>query len=120
MRKILYYTDLMPFLTDSKKAISKLKKNFEIFNENKDKIRLVWHPYTRTEEFLRLNNSECIDEYKSLIAEYSSADFVDFDESTDVEGLAATCDAYYGDYSDIISYFTEKNKPVMLQNVDII
>ncbi len=119
MKKILYYTDLMPFLTDSSKAISKVRKNFEIFNENRDKIGLVWHPYSRTEEFLELNKSDCIEEYRRLKEEYRERNLGELDEDSDGHNLAESCDAYYGDYSDITYFFTESNKPVMIQNFDV-
>ena len=119
MKTILYYTDLMPFLSNPAKAVAKVKKNFEIFQENKDQIELIWHPYRRTEEFLILNNCECLEEYRKLKENFMDRNIGSFDESDDGKKLADLCDAYYGDYSDITYYFTENKKPVMIQNIDI-
>ena len=109
----------MPFLSNSEKALDKIRRNFSVFEENKDNIRIIWHPYTRTEEFLKLNNCDCIDEYKKLIDYYKNNDLGDFNEDDNFESIADLCDAYYGDFSDIISFFSKKNKPVMIQNIDL-
>ncbi len=119
MKKILFYTDLMPFLSDSEKALSKLQKNLEIFKSYNNEIRLVWHPYSRTEEFLKLNNCEFIDDYLKIIDYFKTNDLGEYNEQDDYAELARTCDAYYGDYSDMIPYFQENNKPVMIQNINL-
>ena len=64
MKKVFYYTDVLPFLSKPKAAIAKLKANLDIFKESSENIELIWHPWSRTEEFMKLNKCTVTDEYK--------------------------------------------------------
>lgn len=119
MKRLLYYTDVLPLLSKKEAAIDKLERNLEIFASNKDKIRVIWHPYEKSEEYMKLNDFELMDKYRQIIENYKKDGYGDFDESGDLKALADSCDAYYGDYSDAVYYMQESKKPVMIQNIDI-
>ena len=123
MKKVFYYTDVLPFLSKPKAAIAKLKANLDIFKESSENIELIWHPWSRTEEFMKLNKCAVTDEYKKIVEEYKSAGWGRLDEATsldEVRGVALECDAYYGDPCDIAFEAKSKGKAVMLQNVEIV
>lgn len=119
MKRLLYYTDVLPILSKEDIALDKLERNLKLMSESRDMIKVVWHPYVRTEEFLELNKSKTIDRYKQIKEKYCNDGFGEFDESDDLKALAKSCDAYYGDYSDAVYYMQEDKKPVMLENMDI-
>ncbi len=61
MKKVFYYTDVLLFLSKPKAAIAKLKANLYIFKEESENIELIWHPWSRTEEYMKLN--KCVFTY---------------------------------------------------------
>ncbi|MCR5740573.1 MAG: hypothetical protein K6G43_12220 [Lachnospiraceae bacterium] len=122
MKKIFYFTDLLPFLSKPDKAIDKLKRNLEIFKESSQDIQLIWHPYSRNEEFMKINRCTVINEYNKIIDEFKSAGWGQLDETSniaDAKEVLFECDAYYGDTCDLVYEAKNKGIPVMIQNVDI-
>lgn len=88
-------------------------------------IGLKIHDIIQYEEFIRGRNSEPFIKF----ALYGGADrychiFLStgesFDETTDLNRSIAICDAYYGDDSSVIQLFQGVNKPVMVEDVEII
>ena len=109
MKKIFYYTDVLPFLSKEMAAINKLKRNLDTFKEASNDIVLVWHPYAKTLHYLELNKSPVINDYKKILNRYMIDKTGILDESDSffkARQVLLDCDAYYGDYSDIISFFT--------------
>ncbi len=122
MKKIFYYTDVLPFLGREDAAIDKLKRCLKIFRDSSDKVRLVWHPCSETEKYLTLNNSSVLDRYRIIVDTYRKECWGDFDESNsydDVKKVLITCDGYYGDVSDLAYEAQKSGLPVMLQDIDI-
>ena len=123
MKKVFYYTDVLPFLSKQNAAITKLKTNLQIFKEASGDIELIWHPWSGTEEYMKLNKCPVTDEYKRIVEEFKSAGWGKLDEAATLEetrAVALSCDAYYGDPCDIAFEAKGKGIPVMLQNIDII
>lgn len=122
MNKIFYFTDLLPFLSKPDKAIDKLKRNLEIFKNYSSDVQLVWHPYSRTDEFMKINKCPVINEYNSIIEEFKAAGWGIFDETSslaDAREVLFGCDAYYGDTCDLAYEAKNNGIPVMLQNIEI-
>lgn len=121
MKKVFYYTDVLPFLSRGEDAVDKLKRNLEVFKEEQESIRLVWHPWSKTEEYLELNKSDVIKDYKEIIDTYLSEGWGELDRSksmSDAKEAMLKCDAYYGDSCDLIYEAQNAKMPVMIQNVD--
>ena len=122
MKKVFYYTDALPFLSKERQAIDKLQRNLEIFKEARDNIRLVWHPWSKTEEYLRRNNCAVTDEYLAILRSFCEESWGDLDETDnydDAKEVLLTCDAYYGDSSDMVYDAQNAKMPVMLQNIEV-
>lgn len=123
MKKVFYYTDVLPFLSKQKAAITKLRSNLDTFKEASGDIQLIWHPWSRTEEFMKLNKCSVIDEYRKIVDEFKAAGWGVLDETTtiaDAREVMMSCDAYYGDACDLAFEAKNKGIPVMLQNVDVV
>ncbi|MCR4792618.1 MAG: hypothetical protein K5871_07700 [Lachnospiraceae bacterium] len=122
MKKIFYFTDLLPFLSKPDAAISKLKRNLETFKAASGDVELVWHPYSRTEEFMQINKCPAMTEYKAIVDEFKSSGWGKLDETASIaeaKEVLNGCNAYYGDQCDLV-YEAQKNKiPVMIQNLEI-
>ncbi len=122
MKKMFYYTDVLPFLAEGDKAIDKLNRNLEIFYENKDKIRLIWHPWSGTEKYLKLNNSEVLDKYLAVVDKYNADGWGDMDRSPsfdEAKEVLLGCNAYYGDVCDLVYEAQNEKIPVMIQSLDV-
>lgn len=122
MKKMFYFTDVLPFLGKEELALDKLKRNLELFYQEKDKIKLVWHPWSGTREYLEMNNSGALSEYNRIVDEYISAGWGELDESKTMDDAIKVllgCDAYYGDTSDLVYEAQNAKIPVMLQNLEV-
>ena len=122
MKKIFYFTDVLPFLSKQDAAIEKLQRSLDLFKESSDSVQLVWHPWSRTEEFLRLNKCPVVDRYLKIVDEYKAAGWGILDETStraDAKAVMFDCDAYYGDAGDLAFEAQLKGLPVMIQNIEI-
>ena len=123
MKKIFFFTDVLPLLSKENMAIEKLRSNLKLFYEMSDNILLVWHPWSKTEEYLEINKSAVIEEYLDIVDKYKSASWGELDESDTIEkakGKLLSCDAYYGDVSELAFYAQNAKMPVMIRNIDIL
>ena len=121
MKRIFYYTDVLPFLGKEEMAIDKLIRNLEIFRNAKDDVKLVWHPWSKTEEYLKLNRSPVLNRYVEIVKKYREDGWGDFDEANtykDTLEVLLKCDGYYGDTSDMAYEAQLAKLPVMLQNFE--
>ena len=118
MKRVFYYTDVLPILSKKEAALEKIKYNLGVFKEHSDDVQLVWHPYSKMQEYLEKNNSPVQEDYKSMVEEYQSAGWGELHVSEDAISVLESCDAYYGDVSDLVYYATESHKPAMLINYD--
>ena len=123
MKKVFYYTDVLPFLSKPKAAIAKLKANLDIFKEESENIELIWHPWSRTEEYMKLNKCVVTAEYRKIVEEFQPAGWGTLDETADLEEIkkiALNCEAYYGDPCDVAFEAKSKSVAVMLQNTEVV
>lgn len=120
MKRIFYYTDVLPILSKKEVALKKIKYNLSVFEDHKDDIQLVWHPYSKMQEYLEKNNSPVLDAYRSMVDDFLDAGWGELDSSEDAISVLESCDAYYGDASGLVYYATEFHKPAMLINYECI
>lgn len=123
MKKIFFFTDALPLLSKEKIAIEKLRSNLKSFYEASDNILLIWHPWPKTEEYLEINKSAVTCEYLEIVEDYRKASWGELDESDSIEKAKEkllSCDAYYGDVSELAFYAQNAKMPVMIRNIDIL
>ena len=89
MKRIFYFTDVLPILAKGEVALDKLEKNLKLFREYKDKAELIWHPWSGIEEYLEINASTCIERYRRIVQEYSKEGWGILDESKSIPELAS-------------------------------
>lgn len=112
-KKILYYIGISEFATCGDKALEKFKSSMEVFELNKDKLKVI----VVTEEGLE----ETLDEKirKELTDIIAKAEFAEQIREADLSVVSQCC-AYYGAPSNLANEFAVRNKPVMLRNIDIL
>ena len=122
MKRIFYYTDVLPFLSRDAAAIRKLEKNLETFKEASGDISLVWHPWSKTTDYLNPNKSKVVEDYQRVVDNYVNEGWGELDIAGSLQAakeVLFSCDAYYGDASDLAYEAQLAGMPVMLQNIDI-
>ncbi len=119
MKKLFYYTDVLPLLGKGELAIGKLQRNLEIFRNASDQIHLVWHPYLDTVKYLELNASPFLEPYQHILKTFQEEGWGELDESRDPTTVLRECNAYYGDVCDLIYEAQNLHLPVMIQNIEL-
>ena len=122
MKRIFYYTDVLPFLSKEETAINKLIYNLGVFRERAADVHLVWHPWSGTDKYLELNNSSVLSQYREIVKEFINDGWGEMDESSsfaEAKAVLLSCDAYYGDASDLVYEATIAGIPVMLQSFTV-
>ncbi len=122
MKKIFYYTDVLPLLSRGEDALNKINRNLKVFKDASQDIKLVWHPWSRTEHYLELNGSELLKQYQDVLETYKYEGWGDLDESdtfAEAKAVLLGCNGYYGDVSDLVYEAQNAGIPVMLQNIDV-
>lgn len=117
---VLYHIGIYGFIEHKEKMLDKIKNVLEIFYNNKDDIQLIWRPHKFTDDILKDYSLELYNKYMDIVSEYKKAEWGIFDFDEDEDLVVSVCDAYYGDATPIVRKFRNKNKPVMLQNIDFI
>ena len=58
--------------------------------------------------------------YQQTIADYQAAGYGIYDDTADLHRAIALSDAYYGDWSSVVSLYEKTGKPILIQNADIV
>ncbi len=85
-----------------------------------DRIVLLWRPHPLTWQTIRSMNPGAAKTYQEIVDGYRKEGWGIYDDTPDLNRSVALCDAYYGDWSSLITMFQEAGKPVLMQNLDII
>ena len=107
---IIYYEDEM---------LDKIKKNFEIFSESADGIRLLWTVDQNSDEKFKLANRSLKRKFNNLLKKNRFTDYGRYVDYKDAEILVDEVDAYYGDWNYFAWKCQQLGKPVMIQNIEV-
>lgn len=114
---VLYNTSINTFLSDSDKYMQKLRSVLETFEARDDAV-LWWRPHPLMEATLSSMRPRLLEEYRALVAEYKEKNYGIYDDSSDLHRAVAMSDAYYGDYSSLVSLYAATGKPMSMQNIN--
>ena len=90
--------------------------------ETAGRTRNIWHPWSKTAEYLELNRSKVTEEYNKVLRQFVDEGWGELDETgtfQEAKEVLLGCDAYYGDVSDLAYEAQLAKMPVMLQNFDV-
>lgn len=107
-KKILFYIGIGSFAEYRDETIDKIKRVFETFDDNPDKI----DPVYCLQEGLLDNLKEL---YPDLYERYMASDLRDSVSDVNIDDM----DAYYGEASGYATELINRGKPVMIYAVDI-
>ena len=120
-KKLIFYnTGLTALLEHKEKMIEKIKSVLKSFEENKDEIALLWRPHPLIPATINSMRPQLKDEYEKIVNDYKDAAWGIFDDTADNDRPIIISDAYYGDWSSMVTLYKKTGKPIMIQNVDIL
>lgn len=116
---VLYHTGVGNVVSLGDKYLDKLKRNLEIFAQNRNKLTVIWNTNANIRSVLEVYYPALWEKYSSIVNEYLSEDFGIFEESDDYSKTAPIADAYYGDRDMVMNICKNMGKPVMIQNIEV-
>ncbi|MDE7318537.1 MAG: hypothetical protein K2N46_02255 [Lachnospiraceae bacterium] len=120
-KKIVFYNiSVSAILQYEEKLLVKIRNVLRIFWKNRAEVVLLWRPHPLMEATLQSLRPELQREYEEIVKEYRNQSWGIYDDTADVDRAVILCDAYYGDQSSVIKLCQQVEKPVMIQNVEIL
>lgn len=120
-KKVVFYnTSVGALLQHGGKMLKKMKSVFRVFEENKDEVALLWRPHPLIKATIESMRPMLWAEYEKIVREYKDAGWGIYDDSADLDRAVVVSDMYYGDTSSVIQLCQAVDKPVMIQDVDVI
>jgi hypothetical protein len=114
---VLYNTHMFAWINGGEAYFKKLRFVFDLFR-GREEVVLWWRPHPNTELNFRTKRPRFLDEYTSLIADYQCGDWGIYDDTPDLHRAIAWSDAYYGDWSSLVSMYQLTGKPIMTGNIE--
>ena len=119
-KKIIFYNNSVGSLLQQNDAmLEKIKRNLEIFKENKNEVALLWRPHPLMEATLTSMRPDLWEKYRTIVEEYRNANWGIYDDSAELDRAIAISDAYYGDWSSVVWLYKQTGKPIMIQNCEV-
>lgn len=119
-KKIVLYNTTVDCLLKKETFIGKIRSVLRIFYENREDIVLLWRPHPLNVAAMQSMRPEKLAAYEKIIADYKAAGYGIFDDTADLSRAIALSDAYYGDWSSVVSLYEKTGKQIMIQNVEIL
>lgn len=116
---VLYNISVSTVLKEQEQLLDKMERVFDLFEENKDKITLLFRPHPLTESTLISMRPALYERYLEIVNKYKEADFGIYDDTPEMDRALAISDAYYGTPSSLVQLYQKMGKPIMIQNSEI-
>ena len=116
---LLYYIGSSSFVQYKERMIAKMKETFQIFEENRKDIVILWKVQSKIKERLKEISDELYQEYGKLEKEFFDRKLGIMNEDMEEKTIVAICDAYYGEPSHMVQLCRNAKLPVMLQSVEL-
>lgn len=114
---ILYNTGVSALLRYNEKWIEKLEDSLKVFEENQNKVTLLWRPHPLIETTMKSMRSQMLQRYRKIKSRYIGERWGIYDDSTDLNRAIAVSDVYYGDLSSVLNLCEVAGKKILLQDV---
>ncbi len=119
-KKVLLYHVNPGVLTQHKqKYIEKMDRVFAVFEENRDRMTILWQVSPEMPLVLVTYYRDLYDQFRNMVERFKTEDLGIYLESDDITKAVAVADAYFGDRDAAMYEVRKLGKPVMIQNVEI-
>ena len=117
---ILYNTTVDALLKNDEEMLNKIKDALDIFYRNRDEIALLWRPHPLIRATMQSMRPELLEKYDAIVDEYIKSGWGIYDDTAELNRAIIISDAYYGDWSSLVELYRHTEKPIMIQNVNVI
>lgn len=119
-RKVVLYNTTVDGILKHENYVEKLRHVLRIFYENRNEVILLWRPHPLNLATIKAMRPEQFAEYNKIVETYQEAGYGIYDDTPDLHRAIALSDAYYGDWSSVVSLYEKTGKPIMIQNVKVV
>ena len=120
-KKVVFYNiGVVPMLNAEDKMVDKIEDVLKIFKENKDDVALLWRPHPLMVSTMESLMPDLAKRYISIVENYKAEGWGIYDDTPDMDRSIIISDAYYGDQSSIVQLYEKLEKPIMIQNPEIL
>ena len=119
-KKIIFYnTSVVAFLENGEQMLEKIEHVFQVFEECKQEIALLWRPHPLMQSTIESMKPELLYQYLDLVEKYKTNKIGIYDDTADLNRAIALSDAYFGDPSSVVQLCQKAGMPVMIQDVNV-
>ena len=119
-KKIIFYnTSVGGLLNYNEKMLAKIKYVFNVFEENKEEIALLWRPHPLIKATIESMRPQLWREYDQIVKRYQEQGWGIYDDTADLNRAIEISDAYYGDGSSVVQLYQKTGKRILIQCIDI-
>ena len=119
IKVLLFHANPGDIVLYGDKYFDKMAGNLEVFEQNRDKMSVLWYEDETVTDFLADHYPKLHEKYLKMKDKFTELDLGIYMESDDTYKSVAVADAYYGDRDAIMYQVQKLGKPVMIQNVEI-
>lgn len=112
---ILYNTSIEAFCQHGAVYVEKIRSVLQTFKTSREVI-LLWRPHPLLMQTIRSMGAELYPAYRELVQRYRQEGWGIYDDTPDAERAIALSDAYYGDWSSLVTLYQATGKPIMIQS----
>lgn len=119
MRKkvILYNTTVASLLKFGEASLKKIENSLEIFRQNQGVV-LLWRPHPLLLSTLSSMRPDLYQRLYRMTEDYKAEGWGIYDDTADIERAIALSDAYYGDWSSVVTLYQATGKPIMIREYE--
>ena len=99
--------------------LAKIKYVFNVFEENKEEIALLWRPHPLIKATIESMRPQLWREYDQIVKRYQEQGWGIYDDTADLNRAIEISDAYYGDGSSVVQLYQKTGKRILIQCIDI-
>lgn len=120
-RVLLYHAGVSVFIEYKKQALVKLQEVLKDLKEQREDVAVLWYAEVPQGTSVVQKMDEIWQGYRDMVEQYRKQDWiVVLDDAADAEMAAELCDAYYGCGSNLARRCVASEKPVMIQDVEVV
>ena len=116
---LIYRVNVGNLVVHRQKYLEKMDRVFMIFEENREKISILWHVSPDSLTLLKEHYPNLYMEFSNRIERFKRDELGIYLESDDITKAVAVADAYFGDRDIGLYDVRSLGKPVMIQNIEI-
>lgn len=116
---VLYNTTIKAMLTNTAKMLDKIEDVLNVFKNNPE-VTILWRPHPLLKSTLKAMRKEYYERFEKIENEFVKEGWGIYDTTSDMYRAITLSDAYYGDMSSVVELYKRTEKPIMIQNPNIL